>query len=69
MVMMVGILMQILLILHHMGDIILSMVHYINFTLLIGNYQVLIIVVILYSMFMVEHQLQHVHIQLTIQQI
>ena len=69
MVMREVILMQILLIDHHIGDIILIMVHYINFILLIGIYQVLIIVVILYSMFMVEHYLQHIQIQLTIQQI
>ena len=67
--MMVDILMQILLIQHHINDIILLMVHYINFILLIGVYQVLIIVVILYSMFMVELQLQHIQVQLMIQQI
>ena len=69
MAMLVVIPMQILLIHHHIGDIILIMAHYINFILLIGIYQVLIIVVILYSMFMVEHYLQHIRIQLMIQQI
>ena len=52
MLMMVDILMQILPIQHPIEDIRLIMVHYIKFILLIGVYQVLTIVVILYSMFM-----------------
>ena len=60
--------MQILLIHHHIEDITLIMVHHINFILLIGIYEVLIIAVILYSLFMVEHYHQHMRIQLMIQQ-